>query len=193
MYELIQKYKDQLIKDIGGKRFDHSVRVMDTAKRLAIVHREDEKKAEIAGLLHDCGRFIDDELLLKNAKKFGIIRNDYFKDTKELMHAELGACIAKNIYDIKDMDIINAIRYHTTGRENMSRLEKIVFLADYIEPARDFCGVEEIRKLSFRDLDLAILKALDNTIKFLIQKNQYLHIRTVEARNYLLQNNISYI
>lgn len=94
--------------------------------------------------------------------------------------------IAKEKYSVNDSDILNAVRYHTTGRPNMTNLEKIVYLADYIEPGRDFPGVEEMRAISYEDLDRALLSALEKTIVHVVSIGQILHEDTVRARNYML-------
>ncbi|WDV44671.1 bis(5'-nucleosyl)-tetraphosphatase (symmetrical) YqeK [Clostridiaceae bacterium M8S5] len=190
MYELIDKYKETLIKDIGKKRYEHCVRVMETAKKMAGAYGVNEQKALVAGLLHDCGRYIDEKLLLQKSKQYNILSSNSFENSKELLHANLGAYLAKHKYGIDDEDILNAIKYHTTGRENMSNLEKIIFLADYIEPNRVFEGVKEIRELCYEDLDIAMLKSLTNNILHIINNNRYLDIRTARARNYFLTKNI---
>jgi len=89
--------------------------------------------------------------------------------------------------EIKDKGIFNAIAYHTTGRKNMTLLEKIIYLADYVEPLRKYPGVEELRELAFKDMDIALIKSFDITIKYVIDKGQMLHLNTIEGRNYLIK------
>ncbi|CDI50238.1 metal dependent phosphohydrolase [Clostridium tetani 12124569] len=89
---------------------------------------------------------------------------------------------------IKDQDILNAIRYHTTGRENMTMLEKIIYLSDYIEPGRKYPGVEKVRELAFQDIDKALINSFNITIKYVIEKDQVLHLDTIKGRNFLLKN-----
>lgn len=175
-----------LLESIGRERYKHSVGVAETARKLAELYGCDKNKAEIAGLLHDCGKFEDDELLLKRVNQFDIILDDVMKRNIALIHGPLGAEIAKEIYNISDEQILDSIRYHTTGRVNMSKLEKIIYLADYIEPSRVFPGVVELRKLAYTSLDKALLVAMNNTIKYVVNKGQLLHFNTVEARNFLL-------
>ncbi|RKD32483.1 phosphohydrolase [Thermohalobacter berrensis] len=176
----------KLRENIGKERYLHSIRVMDTAKELASFYNCDINKAELAGLLHDCGKIQDKGLLLKMIKDFGIILDNIMEKNINLVHGPLGAEIVKRVYNIHDTDIINAIKFHTTGRPNMSLLEKIIYIADYIEPEREFDGLEKIRKLAFNNLDKAILHAMNNTIKYVIDKGVLLHIDTVKARNYFL-------
>ncbi|MEY8417014.1 bis(5'-nucleosyl)-tetraphosphatase (symmetrical) YqeK [Tissierella praeacuta] len=178
--------KNKLIKDIGEKRHDHSVRVMEVALELAEIYNADIEKVKIAAILHDCAKIIDDTYLLKMASDFDIILDDCMKYNHELIHGPLGARIAKEEYGIEDNQILNAIYYHTTGKENMNILEKIIYIADYIEPYRNFQGVEEVRKLVAKDLDKAILLAMENTITFLIEKNKLIHPDTIKARNHLI-------
>ena len=107
-----------------------------------------------------------------------------------LMHGLAGSIIAKHIMGIEDEDVLNSISYHTTGRKNMTILEKIIYIADYIEPMRNFPGVDELRKIAYSNLDEALLLSFDNTIKYVITKGQLLHLDTIEARNYILYNRI---
>ena len=102
------------------------------------------------------------------------------------MHAPLGAEIASKEYGVDDVEILDSIRFHTTGRENMGILEKVIFLADYIEPGRNFPGVEEIREQAFEDIDSAMTMALDKSLKFVISKGALIHPLTVKARNYMI-------
>src|SRR5699024_7094391 len=103
----------------------------------------------------------------------------------ELIHGLLGSKIAKHEFGIDDIDILNAIQYHTTGRKAMAPLEKIIFISDYIEPGRSFPGVEPVRKLAYENLDKSIVLAIDQTIKFLINNDRLIHINTIRARNYI--------
>ncbi len=173
----------RLKKDIGMERYEHTLRVAETSKKLARKYGADEEKANIAALLHDCGKFQDKKNLLKVTDDFDIILDNVMKFNKHLIHGPLGAEIAKRTYDVHDEEILNAVYYHTTGRENMSLLEKVIYIADYIEPGRDFKGLEEVRNLVDVDLNNALLLAMDNTIKYVIEKGYLLHLDTVKARN----------
>ena len=181
-----KRIKDYLIENIGVSRYLHSVRVMETAERLAVIFDCDKKKASIAGLLHDCGKLKDKSHLLKMSYEFGIILNDAFEENISLLHGPLGTEIAKRVFGIEDEDILNSIKYHTTGKPDMTILEKIIYLADYIEPNRVFPGIYDIRDLALKDLDGALLKAMDNTIKYVIDKGWIIHCDTISARNYLV-------
>ncbi|MBU5427196.1 bis(5'-nucleosyl)-tetraphosphatase (symmetrical) YqeK [Tissierella pigra] len=181
-----KQLKESLIEDIGEKRYNHSLRVMETAIDLGQKYCTDIDKIKIAAILHDCGKFIDRENLLKMAYDFGIIVDTCMEHNPELIHGPLGSKIAEKKYKIKDREILESICYHTTGRENMTILDKIVYIADYIEPCRNFPGVEEIRNLAFKDLDKSILLAMEKTIIFLIGENKIIHPDTVKARNFLV-------
>lgn len=176
--------------EIGEKRFNHSIRVMETALGLAKIYDYNLEKTRTAALLHDCAKYTDKLYLLKLANDFDIILDDVMLHNYELIHGPLGAKIAEKEYGIIDVEILNAIRFHTTGRENMTLLDKIIYISDYIEPGRNFAGVDEVRALAFKSLDESILLAMDNTIKFLINKNNFIHLNTINARNYILQKNL---
>lgn len=178
--------ENKLINEIGTKRYNHSLRVEDIAIELAKIYGADIEKTKTAAVLHDCGKIPEDINLLKRASDFDIILDDSMESNHELIHGFLGAKIAEKEYGIEDREILDAIYYHTIGRKNMTILDKIIYIADYIEPKRDFRGVEEIRQMAFIDIDKSILMAMENTIIFLISVNKLIHLETVKARNYLL-------
>ncbi|WP_130806566.1 bis(5'-nucleosyl)-tetraphosphatase (symmetrical) YqeK [Senegalia massiliensis] len=182
----IEKMKSILKKDIDKERYKHTIRVTETAIKLAKNYKVDTEKAHIAALLHDSAKYKDKDTLLKKSQEFGIILDAVMKNNPHLIHPFLGAELAKVKYNILDEDILNAIKYHTTGRKNMSMLEKIIFIADYIEPGRNFPGLEKIREISFEDIDLGIILAMDNTLKYIINKGWLIHPNTIETRNSLI-------
>ncbi|MCY6959727.1 bis(5'-nucleosyl)-tetraphosphatase (symmetrical) YqeK [Clostridium brassicae] len=180
------KIVQYLKENLKESRFKHSISVMDTAIKLADIYGEDIEKAKIAGLVHDCAKYLQRERMLSVAREYGYdITKVCFKNSS-LLHGVAGAYVAKNIIGIEDEDILNSIAYHTTGRRNMSMLEKIIFIADYIEPLRDFPGVDVVREMAFKDIDKSLIMAFDRTIKYVIEKGQLLHNDTVEARNYMI-------
>lgn len=180
----LTKYEKEIRDRIGEKRFLHTLRVRDTALELAKIYEVDQEKAEVAGFLHDCAKIRDHEELIKAAKEAGLLLTKEMIKAPQIIHSYLGAIYARDLYGIEDEDILNAITYHTTGRANMSDLEKIIFLADYIEPMRNFDGVERARQLAKNDLDTAMYFALNNTLKFLVDHDTYIVPTTVTARNY---------
>ncbi|WP_077214045.1 bis(5'-nucleosyl)-tetraphosphatase (symmetrical) YqeK [Bacillus dakarensis] len=166
-------------------RYQHTIGVMETAIILAKKYGADEKKAETAAIFHDYAKFKPKEEMKKLIidEKMPAVLLDY---NSELWHAPVGAFLVEKVVGIKDEDILDAIRYHTSGRKGMSLLEKVIYLADYIEPGRHFPGVDEVRKLAQEDLNLALIKAVQNTIIFLMKKNQAVFPETFEAYNDLV-------
>ena len=173
------------------KRLEHSINVAKCAIKLSEIYGYDKEKAYLAGLVHDCAKYFTKEQIDSYLEKYNIELDPLEVDNIALSHSIIGSFAIQDVFNIQDMDIINAVRYHTTGRENMSTLEKIIFMADMIEEGRNFPGVDELRKLSFNgQLDKALITSLNNTIKFVIENNQLIHPRSVSARNYLMQENI---
>lgn len=170
---------------IAGPRYEHTIRVLNTARDLAERFGVDIKKAEIAAVFHDYAKLHSiDELKLKIS--------DEREDSRllayhpELWHGPVAARIVAENFAVNDEDILNAIRYHTTGRANMTLLEKVIYVADYIEPGRCFPGVEEVRQFAHEDINKALFKALSNTIAFLVAKKALIFPDTFEAYNYLI-------
>ncbi len=182
----LRELKQKLKTNLGEQRFLHSLNVMETAAKLATRHNANREKAKIAGLLHDCARNLDTEHQLKMANYFGILLDDIEKRERVLIHGPLGAAIAKHDYGIIDEEILNAIRIHTTGDAGMGRLDKIVFLSDFVEPGRCFPGVEDLRTKAFIDLDDAVVVAFDSVIRHVLTKGSLLHPRTILGRNFIL-------
>ena len=172
--------------NLSEGRLQHSLGVSETAVALATKYGENIENARIAGLVHDCGKNMKDDQLIKVASEHEVQDDEIYIQNPSILHGLVGSIIAREVMDIQDEDILAAIRYHTTGRKNMSILEKIIYIADYIEPLRVFKGVEELRPLSYIDLDAAVIQSLENTIIYVISRSELLHIDTVEARNYLL-------
>jgi predicted HD superfamily hydrolase involved in NAD metabolism len=180
--------QDKLKNMISVERYNHSIGVQETAIKLADRYGANSNKASIAGLVHDCAKGLNHDEMLKAAKKYGIEVNDVTKSQPGLLHGPVGSCMARELFSINDEEVLHAIWYHTTGCRDMSLLDKIIYIADYIEPSRDFKGVDKLRAAAFQDIDRAVLLALDNTIKFVIEKNQLLDLLTIEARNFMLVN-----
>ena len=181
----IELYKDRLISDIGEKRYKHSLRVMECAERLSEGKKVDKEKVKIAALLHDCAKYNEAKYMKElNIYNFDEIDPD---SSKSVVHSFLGAEVAKKVYNVRDEEILKAIKYHTTGNENMSLLEKIVFLADAIEEKRSYPGVEEIRKKASKNLDLGVLECLNHNIRYLIDMDAFIDPLTFKARNYLIK------
>ncbi len=163
--KLQKKVKDNL-KD---KRYIHTIGVRYTAASLAMTYGADITKAQIAGILHDCAKSMSDEEILIYALEHDIEVNESSKVApNNLLHAPVGAHLAKHKYKIKDEEILSAIRWHTTGRADMNLLEKIIFIADYIEPNRKpIDSIIKARREAFKNLDNAVLTELESTINYL--------------------------
>ncbi|SRR5574344_2123347 len=181
----IEKIKEKLIEDIGERRYKHSLRVAQLAQDLAQIYEVDEEKAYIAGLTHDCAKYNEEKYIEKLNIDISTYNVISLKDP--VLHSFIGAEVAKKVYNISDKDILDAIRYHTTGKESMTILEKIIFIADAIEPRRDFEGINNIRDASRKDLDKTMLMLLDSSIIFLISKKAIINPLSFIARNYLIE------
>jgi len=184
--ETVESIKRKLKEKLTEKRYIHSVNVMEVAVKLADKYNADRDKAAVAGILHDCARCMKYEDAVNLSKSYNVLVDEETIKQIELLHGPLGEAIARNEYGIDDKEILSAIRYHTTGHGNMTLLEKIIYIADYIEPARNFECVEEARKLAFEDIDRAVLFSLDNTIRYLLLKGALIHGYTIEARNSII-------
>jgi predicted HD superfamily hydrolase involved in NAD metabolism len=171
---------------LDKKRLAHSIRVQETAVKLAVQYNADIEKAATAGLIHDCAKCLPDSILFELAGRFSIKLNDIYRLQPGLLHGPIGACIAQKEFLIDDPEIIHSIKYHTTGCCNMSILDKIIYIADYIEPGRDFPGVSELRELAYRNFDEALFKSCNITIEYVLKRNLLIHPLTIEFRNSLL-------
>jgi len=163
-----EKMISRLKTKINEKRMEHSLGVEYTAACMAMVHGADVEKARIAGLLHDCAKGLPTKEKLEKARKHGLPVSKYEEKNPDMLHAKLGAFYARYKYDVMDEDILDAICYHTTGRPNMTLLEKIIFVADDIERNRKTLKeMEEIRREAFTDLDKCVVHILKNTLDYL--------------------------
>lgn len=181
----MHKMKKQLVKSLDSKRYEHTLGVAYTSAALAMCYGEDIKKAEIAGLLHDCAKCMDNEKKIHICKKNNITINEAEQRNPFLLHAKVGGYLAKTKYEVEDEEILNAIIYHTTGRPGMSLLEKIVYISDYIEPGRNHASnLDEVRRLCFQDLDKGLLQILEDTLTHLKDSNKEIDPMTQETYNY---------
>jgi predicted HD superfamily hydrolase involved in NAD metabolism len=182
----LDEIKARLVVALTPKRYAHSINVMKTSMEIAEKYGADPEKALLAGLLHDCARDISDEEILELCKKYDIITDEITREQPSLLHGQIGAFIARDSYGVTCGEVLEAIAYHTMGRSGMPILSKVVFVADFIEPARSYPGVEEIRKESQVSLEKAMLKGIDNTIGHLLDIGKVIHADTVKTRNWVL-------
>lgn len=180
--ELIEAVRRQMPE----KRWSHTLGVMETAVKLANRFGADPDKAELAAILHDTAKYWPVERQRRIALEQGLAEEELHYDP-ELLHAPVGAYVAETEYGVKDREVLDAIRYHTTGRAKMTLLDKIVCLADYIEPGRNFPGVDDMRRLAEISLEEALVAGFDSTISFLISRRKKIFPLTVAARNGLLR------
>lgn len=170
---------------LSPKRFEHTQGVANESVKLAKKHGADERKAYIAGLLHDCAKDYSGKDKLRMCEKLGIELDSIMINQSDLTHSFLGAVLAKDMFGIEDEDILNAVKYHTTGRAGMSDLEKIVYLADFFEPSRTyFDGMDEMKRLAYENLDKAVAFSLEHTINYNKKKNRLIHPLSMEALEY---------
>ncbi len=157
---------------------------MDEAIRLAERYGADVEKARVAALLHDCTKKLDMEEQLALCRRYGIQLDELEQKALKLLHAKTGAAIARDVFGVDD-EIYRAIWWHTTGHAHMTLLEKIIYLADYIEPSRDFPGVDKLRSVCYKDLDEGLLLGLEMTIEEMTSMGNPVHHATIEARDAL--------
>lgn len=161
---LQKQVKEVLTED----RFEHTLGVMYTAESLAMRYGTDMTQAAVAGLLHDCAKCIPNVQKIKMCRKNGIEITEMEEANPSLLHAKLGAYLAKSVYGVTDPEILSAISCHTTGKPDMSMLDMIIYMADYIEPNRDKApNLKEIRKKSFENIEEALYQVLESTLKYL--------------------------
>lgn len=170
---------------LSEKRYEHTLGVEYTAAALAMRYGADMNKARMAGLLHDCAKYFPGEKLLAKCKKHNLPVNRYEEDYPELLHAKVGAYLAENKYGIKDEEILSAITWHTTGKPEMSLLDKIIYVADYMEPNRDKApDLAQIRSLAFCDIDQCLTQILSNTLSYLTSKGSVIDPTTFATYEY---------
>ena len=178
----LEKFSKKLRKYLDENRWYHTQGVRYTSASLAMAHGVDMHKAETAGLLHDSAKNIPDAKKIRLCEKNHIPMTDVEKDNPFLLHAKLGAWVAEEKYDVHDEDILNAIRFHTTGRAGMTPLEQIVFIADYIEPRRNKSkNLPQIRRMAFRDLDECCYMILKDMLLYLKSKSSQIDEHSQEA------------
>jgi len=181
----IEEMRVLLAQSLKPKRYEHSIRVYETALQMAEHYKADRDKVALAALLHDCGRQVPVKESTTKARSLGIPVDAVEEAQPVLLHAKLGVYFAVHKYGVEDPEILDAIRFHSTGTVDMGKTAKIIFLADLIEPGRDFEGVEELKKVSFEDLDKAMFLSYDNTIRYLLDDKALIHPDAIAGYNQL--------
>ena len=183
----ILSLQQEMSRILKPKRYLHVLGVEFTCASLAMKYGANIKKAQIAGLLHDCAKYLSDEIQLQECNKYSLNLTEVEMRVPALLHSKLGAYYASTLYGIQDEDILNAITYHTTGRPDMTLLEKIVYVADYIEPSRPedkLRALNEIRHMAFYDLDASIVMIAQNTIDYINECKGEVDQTSIETLNY---------
>ena len=182
-----ETYLEILKEELPPKRLQHSIGVEQTAEKLARWFGADVEKAQIAGLLHDIAKNKTVQEMRQAMENVNKKPDANIEQNKSLLHGPAGAAILEAQYGITDREILSAVEYHTTGKPDMSQLEKIIYLADMIEPNRDFPGIERLRDSAGRNLDEAVLEAMAQAISFVVEEKKWLHPISVAAYNDLLK------
>ena len=177
LYEI----REELKKCLSSERYQHTLGVEFTAAALAMRYGADVYKAELAGLLHDCAKEYSNEVLVERCGKDA--------GTPKTLHAVYGPVVAKEKYGIDDAEILSSIRWHTTGKADMALLDKIIYVADFIEPCREMITIlPEIRKLAFQDLTFAVYRIAQETIPYVKMRNLPIDEHTFDCYNWLKEN-----
>ena len=183
--ETFKTIQNKLKSTLDAPRYEHTIGVMYTAGCMAMAHNYDIKKAMLAGLLHDCAKCMTHEERLELCKVHAVQVTKSERENKALLHAKAGAVLAKTEYGIEDYEILDAITYHTTGKPNMSLLDKIIYIADYIEPGRDKASnLELVRSLAYKDLDVCMAQILHDSLEYLNSKGGHIDPTTAKAHEF---------
>ncbi len=184
-----EEFKNLIKGKLKESRYIHSLNVADSAKLLAAKYGCDEEKAYTSGLLHDVMKNADDEEQLEVISKAGWVLTDCEKANKKLWHAVAGAAFMKTELGIEDEDMIEAVRYHTTARKNMSVLEKVIYVADFVSADRNYPEVDEVRAAADESLEKAMMLGLEFCIQEIAKRRQILHPDSVDAYNEIILKN----
>ena len=173
-----------------AKRIPHVMGVEEEAVKLAQRWGADPELARRAGILHDCTKYYELPEQLDICEEYGVRLDALEQKAVKLLHSKTGACIARGVFGQPDA-VYDAIFWHTTGKADMTTLEKVLYIADYMEPNRDFDGVERLRHLAYTDLDKAMLLGVEMTIKEMQQRQVPIHTNTLQARDWLRQHGVT--
>jgi len=183
--EQMMTIRKQLESKLDPMRYEHSVSVSYTCMALAMRYGYDLQKAELAGILHDCAKRYSDTVLIDKCKKHGLALTEDELRAPAVIHAKYGAWMAENKFGIRDEEILSAIRCHTTGKADMGLLDKILYIADYIEPRRNKASnLPQMRYLAFQDLDETMFRILESTLQYLEKKGGSVDSMTRQAYAY---------
>jgi predicted HD superfamily hydrolase involved in NAD metabolism len=179
----LRQIEDRLRRELAPEDFSHCQRTAETAARLAEMHSADRERARLAGLVHDVAKGLGDEALLSLAVEHGLPVNSVERKKPYLLHAAVGVKMLISHYGVGDRQVLQAVERHTFGARKMSKLDKIIYLADVIEPARDFEGLERVRRLAETDLDAGFAAAYQGQVISIVRRGGYLHPQTLTVWN----------
>ena len=171
----LEEIKDLLKRRLKESRYLHSIGVADTSKELAKLYGADPQKAYLAGLVHDCAKGYTTNELVQKVADYGMVLDEDTLSSPQLLHSFVGACELKEHFGIDDPEVFDAVYYHTVGKEDMPVLTAIVYIADAIEPLRDYPGVEAIRAEAHQSLDRAVYMYTHHMTDYVIKKGQKVH------------------
>jgi len=176
-----------LAENVPLNRINHILRVEQMAMDLAVHHNLDYFKAREAGLMHDLAKNFQPQQLLQMARADGLEVDDVLEANPRLLHADVGAIVARDVFGVKDEEVLQAIADHTLGRPGMSLLSCIVFLADSLEPGRgDTLELQALRQMSYQNINQAVWKTSDYTLKLLMESTRLIHPRIIATRNWFV-------
>lgn len=184
--ESFEKVYEVVKNKLSEKRFYHSVCTMERCIEYAKIYGIDEEKAKLVGIAHDIVKETPKELRIEEAKKYGVKLDEIEENSLALIHAKVGAEICRKEFGFTD-EMVNAVRYHTTGRENMTLLDKITYLADATGKDREYEESQIAYEIAKKDLDKALIYFFKKTIEWTIQDEKLLHPDTINAYNYLIK------
>lgn len=184
----MEAYLKIIEKRLSKERFQHSLGVAETGRKLALINGVNADDAYLAGLLHDYAKDLPEGQLLEIAQTNNLILDEVEVNEPHLLHGPVGAWLTEKELGITNKDILNAIKFHTTGCREMSKLTQIIYIADLIEPNRNFPGVESLRKSAFNNLTQGVLNGLNWSIKYVLEKDFLLHSLSIQARNWLIMS-----
>ena len=188
MNSKIPEFREKLQKKLNPGRYEHSLSVAFTCICLAMRYGYSIDQAEVAGMLHDCAKGYDNDTIIRHCEKKGIEITEDERKAPAVLHAKYGAWLAENTYNIHDQEILDAIACHTTGKPAMGLLDKILYVADYIEARRDKAeDLPVIRRLAFEDLDEALYQILEGTLNYLGSKGAFVDPMTQKTYDYYKQ------
>ncbi|MBS5064753.1 MAG: bis(5'-nucleosyl)-tetraphosphatase (symmetrical) YqeK [Hungatella hathewayi] len=187
MNDRVPMIRKKLKEKLKPSRYEHTLSVSFTCMALAMRYGYPLDKAELAGLLHDCAKRYDDQTILELCEKHGIEVTPAERLALPVLHAKYGAWMAEHRFDVQDREILDAIACHTTGKPDMGLLDKILFVADFIEPRRNQAeNLPDMRRLAFIDLDEALFQILEGMLAYLEREGQYIDSMSQETYQYYL-------